>query len=210
MSTIKHPVGPRSEKVYRRRRLVVGLGLLAVIIIVILMIVKPGSSVGEPGQTPVAAKGTSTDAPSSSSKPVAVADGSPCDPANITVEALTDAPDYAADQHPQLSLGLTNNGPTSCVIDAGTAKQVFTITSGDDVWWSSTDCQTGAADAKVTLKAGATEKSAAPLSWDRTRSAADTCESDSREEAPADGASYHLTVTVDGIAAKTPTQFLLN
>ncbi|GAA3887366.1 hypothetical protein GCM10022381_31710 [Leifsonia kafniensis] len=210
MSTIKHPVGPRSDKVYRRRRLVVGLGLLAVIIIIVLIIVKPGSSVGEPGNSPTSTKGMSTDAPSSSSKPVAAADGGACDPANITVEALTSAPDYDADQLPELSLSLTNTGSASCVIDAGTAKQVFTITSGDDVWWTSTDCQTGAADASVTLAAGATEKSSAPLTWDRTRSAKDTCESDSRELAPADGASYHLSVTVDGIAAATPTQFLLN
>ena len=206
MSTIKHPVGPRSEKVYRRRRFMVMLGLLAVIIIVFLMIVKPGASSGEPGKTP-APKSASTDA---SSSPAEAAEAVACDPLAITVEALTDAPDYAADQDPQLSVSLTNTGTTPCVIDAGTAKQVFTITSGDDVWWTSTDCQTGAADAKITLKAGATEKSSAPLSWDRTRSTTDTCESDSREPAPAEGASYHLTVTVDGIAAKTPTQFLLN
>jgi hypothetical protein len=209
MSTIKHPVGPRSDKVYRRRRLVVGLGLLAVILIIFLIIVRPGSSVGEPGNaTP--AKGASTDAPTEPSTSAAAVDGGACDPANVTVEAHTDAPDYSADQLPELSLSLTNTGATSCVIDAGTAKQVFTITSGDDVWWNSSDCQTGAADAVVTLKAGATEKSSAPITWDRTRSATDTCESESRDRAPAGGASYHLSVTVDGIAAKTPTQFLLN
>jgi hypothetical protein len=210
MSTIKHPVGPRSDKVYRRRRLVVGLGLLAVIIVIVLIIVKPGSSVGEPGRSPSAAQGTSTDGASASSKPVTADTGAACDPANVTVEALTDADAYGADQLPELSLSLTNTGSASCVIDAGTAKQVFTITSGDDVWWTSTDCQTGAADAPITLAAGATEKSSAPLTWDRTRSAKDTCESDSREVAPAEGASYYLSVTVDGIAAAEPSLFLLN
>ncbi|MGO4105414.1 hypothetical protein AB4Y63_15810 [Leifsonia sp. YAF41] len=208
MSTIKHPVGPQSDKVYRRRRAVVGLGLLAVIIIVILIIVRPGASVGEPDGSPTSKQGTSTDAPSQSANPAAAAGA--CDPAAINVEALTNAPDYSADQLPELTLSVTNTGTTACVIDAGTSKQVFTITSGDDVWWNSTDCQTGAVDAKVTLAPGATEKSTAPLTWDRTRSAKDTCESDSRELAPAEGASYHLSVTVDGIAAKTPTQFLLN
>ena len=43
MSTIKHPVGPQSSKVYWRRRLVVGLGLLAVLVIILLIIVRPGS-----------------------------------------------------------------------------------------------------------------------------------------------------------------------
>jgi len=209
MSTIKHPVGPRSDKVYRRRRLVVGVGLLAAIIVIILIIVKPGSSVGEPGSPNASAKGSSTDAPSAAPTKAAAADGA-CDPANITVDAVTDAPDYGADQLPKLSLSLTNNGPTACVIDAGTAKQVFIVTSGEDIWWNSTDCQTGAADAKVTLAAGATQKSSVPLTWDRTRSAKDTCESDTRELAPANGASYHLSVTVDGISSKSPSQFLLN
>ncbi len=210
MSTIKHPVGPRSDKVYRRRRLVVGLGLLAVILIIFLIVVRPGASVGEPGSSSTTVKGTSTDAPSQAPTMAAAADGGACNPANITVDALTDAAEYGSDQLPKLSLSLTNTGSTSCVIDAGTAKQVFTISSGNDVWWTSTDCQTGAADASVTLAAGATEKSSAPLTWDRTRSAKDTCESDSRESAPGEGASFYLSVTVDGIAAKSPTLFILN
>ena len=213
MSTIKHPLGRQSSKVYRRRRFVVALGLLAVIVIIALVIFKPGASKGETGGgSDTAAKNdsvaASTDTPTTPAAAPAV-DGAPCDPANVTVEALTDKSSYNPGELPQLTLSLLNNGTTTCVINAGTAAQVFTITSGKDTYWTSTDCQTAPADAEVTLKPGVAVSSSTPIAWDRTRSAVDTCEAATRDAAPAGGASYYLNVTVDSIAAASPKQILL-
>jgi len=210
MSTIKHPLGRQSSKVYRRRRLVVGLGLLAVIVIIALVVFKPGSSTGQTGGgaqdvSAPAATGASGAAPAA----VAAVDGAACDPASITVEALTDKSSYNPGELPQLTLSVLNNGTNTCVINAGTAAQVFTITSGKDTYWTSTDCQTEPADADVTLKPGIAISSSVPIAWDRTRSAVDTCAASTRTAAPAGGASYFLNVTVDGIAAASPKQILL-
>ncbi len=215
MSTIKNPVGPQSSKVYWRRRLVVGLGLLAVLVIVILIIVRPGSSSGEPSGTPAARSiapepGTAADAPSNTiPDETTEVDGAPCNPSKVRVEAITDAVDYDPGELPQLSLSVTNTGKNSCVLNAGTKKQVFTITSGQEVYWTSTDCQTDPIDAEVTLKPGVPISSAAPIGWDRTRSSKETCDVATREAAPAGGASYHLSVTVDGIESASPKQFLI-
>jgi len=210
MSTIKSPLGRQSSKVYRRRRLVVGLGLLAVIVLVALVIFKPGSSNGQAGNGAQNVSGAASD-PTSSAAPavVAAADGDPCQQANLTVEALTDKSTYNPGELPQLTLSLINNGSTSCVINAGTAAQVFTIMSGADTYWTSTDCQTDPTDADVTLKPGVAISSSVPVAWDRTRSAVDTCDAPTRTAAPAGGASYFLNVTVDGIAATSPKQILL-
>lgn len=209
MSTIKHPVGPQSSKVYWRRRLVVGLGLLFVLVIIILIIVRPGSSSGQPDGKPKAPASTaSTDAPAAASDPAATP--TKCDPAQVQVEATTDADTYEPGKMPQLSLSITNTGSAPCVINAGTAKQVFTISSGQDVYWKSTDCQTDPSDADVTLEPKVPVSSTTPVSWDRIRSSPDTCDSDSRPAAPAGGASYHLAVAVDGIEAATPKQFILD
>ncbi|MGO4689521.1 hypothetical protein [Glaciibacter sp. 2TAF33] len=214
MSTIKHPVGPQSSKVYWRRRLVVGLGLLAVLVIIFLIVVKPGSSSGQPTNARPAATDAASDAPKDTAaatipdKTTAV-DGAPCDPKNVNVEAITDAVDYDPGQKPQFSLSLTNTGTKSCVINAGTSQQVFTVTSGSDAYWTSTDCQSEPVDAQVTLEPGTPISSSTPISWDRTRSAPDTCDAPSREAAPAGGASYHLAVTVAGIKSASPKQFLL-
>ena len=213
MSTTNNPVGRQPRTVYRRRRLVVGLGLVAVLVIIILIIVRPGSSSGEPSgpTTPVAsATAAATDAPPAETpEPAATVEGAACIAANVQVEAITDAVKYEPGQKPRLSLSVTNTGTASCTINAGTSKQVFTITSGSDVYWTSTDCQKEAADAEVTLKPGVPISSSEPLTWDRTRSAKDTCDVAARDAAPAGGASYHLLVSIDGIESATPKQILL-
>lgn len=223
MSTHKHPVGPRSAAVYRRRRAVVLLGLLAVVVVIVLILVRPGSGHGEPVPASTHSP-ASTPAPTSSSSPTstsspsptggstptdaAAADGAPCKPANIRVQAITDASSYAAGQHPMLSLSLTNTGSSSCHIDAGTAKQVYTITSGSDTYWVSTDCQQNPTDTTILLAPNKTVTST-PIEWDRTRSDPTTCDA-TRPAAPAAGASYHLTTSLDGITSRVSTQFILN
>jgi hypothetical protein len=213
MSTFKHPVGPQSGNVYWRRRLVVILGIVAVIVIVVLIIVRPGSSNGEPANT-TAARSTTTPRPTSPPSTVIPTDpaiavaGAPCKAENITVQALTDSTNYSADQHPLLSLSLTNTGPKSCTIDAGTAKQVFTITSGTEQYWISTDCQTKPVHTEILLAPNKTVTST-PITWDRTRSDKTTCDK-TRTPVPAAGASYHLQTSVGGITSQSTKQFILN
>jgi hypothetical protein len=213
MSTIKHPVGPQPSKVYWRRRLIVGLGALAVIVIVALIFLRPGSSKGSTAATTpsASASASKTATPQSTTIPTtaATASGAACKAANINVQAITDAGSYTAGQLPQLSLSVTNTGTTACKLNAGSAQQVFTITSGTEVYWKSTDCQTSPVDAEILLQPGKTIKSATPIAWDRTRSDPKTCTAQ-RSQVPAGGASYHLQVSVAGIAAKTTKQFTLN
>ena len=213
MSTFKHPVGPQPSKVYWRRRLVVGLAALAIIVVVILIVVRPGASNGAqvtPPPTTATTAATHTADPQSTTIPTdpTTASGAACKAANITVAAITDKPAYGAEEMPQLSISITNTGPNACKIDAGTKAQVFTITSGTEVYWKSTDCQTGAIDAEVLLQPGKTVKSQTPLAWDRTRSDPATC-SAKRNPVPAGGASYHLATSVDGITSATTKQFIL-
>ncbi|SDS09829.1 hypothetical protein [Microterricola viridarii] len=207
MSTIKHPVGPQPNKVYWRRRLVVLLGLLAVIVIVVLIIVGPGRSAE--AEKPTADPGTSS-TPDAGSTPAAAVAGGACAPGSVSVEAVTDASDYSGEQEPALSLVVTNTGATACSLNVGTAAQVFTVKSGEDVYWTSTDCQTESSDIPFELQPGVPVKSSAPIVWDRTRSAPDTCDSDEREAAAAGGASYHLVVSLDGNTSTTSKQFILN
>ena len=133
----------------------------------------------------------------------------PCVARDVAVEALTDQDTYGAGQNPQLSIRLTNNGQADCTLNVGTSGQSFTITSGSDVWWRSTDCQTEPSDMVVLLAAGQSVSSAAALTWDRTRSAVGTCSDTNRQNAPGGGASYHLSVEVGGIASTQSTQLLL-
>ncbi|AYG03080.1 hypothetical protein [Gryllotalpicola protaetiae] len=225
MSTQHHPVGRRSAAVYRRRRFVVLLVLLAIVAGVLFLVFRPGSggaaTAGGRPTTPAAASqtpqptgsGTSLPGPSSSARPAATpkatpaAAGQPCAHGNIDVEAITDASSYKSGAQPLLSLSLTNTGSVMCTIDAGTATMVFTVTSGKEPYWTSTDCQSNPVHTDIKLEPKQTLTST-PIAWDRTRSSTSTC-GGPRPAAPAGGASYHLSVSVAGIASATSKQFLL-
>ena len=210
MSTFKHPVGPQPSRVYWRRRLVVALGLVAVIVVVILIVARPGSSQGTPAAAPnPSARATPASAPTSIPTASASASGQACKPSDVQVKGSTDATAYAPGVAPKLSVSITNTGRVSCTIDAGTAQQVFTITSGSETYWKSSDCQSDKVDAAVLLQPGKTISSQTPLQWDRTRSDPATCQKP-RDQVPAGGASYHLTVSVAGIPSATTQQFSLN
>lgn len=97
---------------------------------------------------------------------------------------MTDAETYAAGVLPKLSISLTNKGTKDCTIDVGSTTQSFTISSGADVWWRSTDCQENPSSMIATLTAGTTVTSKDPVTWDRTRSSVETCAQENRQRAP--------------------------
>lgn len=221
MSTIKSPVGRKPPQVYWRRRAIALLALVAVVVAIVLVIVRPGSGdatgnaapVGTASSTGAADAATAASpAPGDVNAPAGpAADGglSACGQADIVVTPHTDTARYPAGSLPQLSFSLTNRGAGACTLDVGTATQSYTITSGSETYWVSTDCQTGASNTPTVINAGAT-LSSTPISWDRTRSAKDTCSSPNRASVPAQGASYHLAVAVGGFASADSTQFILD
>jgi hypothetical protein len=195
MSTFRTPVGPQPSRVYWRRRLVVLIGALAIILIVVLIVIRPGS--GKPDAH-------KTNPPTS---PAAV---EPCATSDILVKAKTDANAYAKGVDPMLSLSIQNTGTKACTFATGTTVQKYVITSGSDRIWSSTDCQTGAVALTSTLQPGIPVTST-PFAWNRTRSSPTTCSDKNLPQVRADKSSYHLTVTVNGVTSSTDNspQFVL-
>src|SRR5690606_31216915 len=204
MSTFRNPVGPQSPQVYWRRRLIVGLGLLAVVVIVLLIVFRPGAEATNDDKKPASdGAPTSTSAPETEEQE----EGAACNPANVTIEPVTDSTEYAAGVQPMISMSIVNNGPVACVMDVGTDLQVYEITSGSETYWKSTDCQAEKTPQKVALEPGV-EQSTTPIPWDRTRSDPSTCTTD-RAAVTAGGASYHLNVSLGTLEAETTAQFIL-
>jgi hypothetical protein len=220
-----------SAAVYRRRRLVLLIALLVIAGVVWLLIAQPWARAATDASdqaTATPSQNTADSLPVPSSQATvggvdtgavegAVVEGAtpgatptalPCVASEVTVEPVSSADTYAGDQHPQFLISLTNNG-ADCTLNVGTSAQSFTVTSGDDIWWRSTDCQSEPSDMFVLIAAGQTVTSASPLDWDRTRSAVGTCADETRPRAPGGGASYHLSVEIGGISSTEPKQFLL-
>ena len=188
---------------YRRRRIGLVLGIIALAVAIWLLVAQPWRGAAlETAATPTPA--TASDFPvreptdRAAPTPDAIAipwpaptveltpEIQPCVARDVAVEALTDQDTYTSGQNPQLSIKLTNNGAADCTLNVGTSAQSFTIASGSDVWWRSTDCQTEPSDTVVVLAAGqSVARRPAPLTWDRTRSSVSTCGGESRQNAPA-------------------------
>lgn len=221
MSSLTNPRGPERPAVYWRRRLIVFGVLLAVIVLVIVLIVRLASGPGTentaatPTSTPTAtpaptaAPEASTTAPIDEAATTDPGSAAACTADQIRVEAVVNGTSFAADELPQLSLSVTNTGSAACTMNAGTSQQVFTVSSGEEPYWTSTDCQTAPSDQQVLLEPGKTVSSNPPITWDRTRSAPDTCDQP-RDPVPAGGASYHLNTSIGGFASADSAQFLLN
>jgi hypothetical protein len=205
MSTFRTPVGPESPNVYWRRRLIVGIGALAVIVIILLIVFAPKGS-----KTPTGA--STTTPPSNSSTPVATsAAGSgsstapKCAATDLVVTATVDKPKYTVEEQPQFGFTIENKGKAACTATAGSDVQAFTVTSGKDTVWASTDCQTKPTPATVVIKAG-DKVTSGLVAWDRTRSSKTTC---SATRTAVAAGFYHITVTVNGIVSATSPQFQL-
>ena len=229
MSSFRHPVGPEKPSVYwRRRATVIGVLLLIVVVIVLIVVGRGGASADPKGASASAsasssaagasaaegsaAGGSRSSSPSSTPSPSSTAsssaaDGSTCAKDQIELTPVVDKTSYGPTEDPKIAMSIKNTGTNSCHMDLGSSQQVLTISSGQEQYWSSKDCQTGGTNQDVTIKAGQTLTTPA-IAWDRTRSSTSTCDS-SRPSVTGGGASYHLQVAVGNIQSKDSAQFIL-
>lgn len=215
------PLPPRrpSAAVYRRRRLVFGVAALAIILALVLLIVRPGagSPSASPSPTPTIPLPTTSTSAVATPKPTAttidVSKLKACDPELMEVTPLVDgvgAQAYGSSAKPALSFSIKYTGFTECFYNVGTNSQVFTITSGAETYWKSTDCQTGASETLAIFKPGQTETSA-PFAWNRVISPSrdgGTC--DAKSPAAPKPASYNLRVSVGSANSASTAQMILN
>lgn len=227
MSSFRHPVGPEQPSVYWRRRAVVAGVILLIVVVVVLIVVGRGgaatpeatssASAGASSASSSASAGASSAASSaaasasaspSAASTASAADGATCSKDQITLTPIVDKTSYGPAEDPEISMSIENTGSNSCHMDLGSSQQVLTISSGQEQYWSSKDCQTGGTNQDVTLKAG--QKLTTPaIEWDRTRSSTTTCDA-ARAAVTAGGASYHLGVAVGNISSAESVQFILN
>jgi hypothetical protein len=202
MSTFRTPVGPESPNVYWRRRLIVGIGALAVLVIILLIVFAPKGS-----KTPAAVHSSSPPASSApASTDTATSSAPKCAASDLVVTATVDKAKYAAGVQPQFGFTIENKGAASCTATAGSDVQKFVVTSGKDTVWSSADCQATPTPATVVIKPG-DKVTSGLVAWDRTRSSTTTC---GATRTPVPAGFYHIEVTVNGIKSATSPQFQLS
>jgi hypothetical protein len=183
-----HPVGPQSPRVYWLRR----LALLVLLLVLVVGLVKACSGgAAEPdrvtsGPQPSA---TTSSAPSTGKPPR-------CSEDTIEVAATADAETYPADVLPHLSAEVRNISDEPCRLASEEAARSWSVLSGDDEIWTTTDCEHPRN--RVIHRLGAGKAITYSVVWDRHRSI-DGCAEPGDEAQPG---TYRLFVSVDGVDAK--------
>lgn len=199
---VLRPVGPEPSGVYWRRR---ALLLAVVVLVVVVTAWACAGGSGDAGGGRPAARATTTPTASSQPAPSATPATSatsatpaavvPCRRADLQVTASTDATSYPAGVLPRLQASLSNVGDHPCRFNAAPSARNWTILSGSDQVWSTTDCP------QSHLVATALLRRARPMSytvtWSRHRSTTG-CATPGPAAQPG---TYRLYVTIDRITS---------
>jgi hypothetical protein len=190
-----------SPEIYRRRRIV---AISAVLLVGWAIIALIGAIVG--------AIGSAFSGPSPSVAPTNV-EGQACAPGDIMATAVvgredgSEAESFATGEQPYMWFTIKNVGTVTCTFNAGPAVQFFTIRSGNDLIWTSRNCdREGLLDQVVTLEPGQSLPNP-PSKWERVRSSSTGC--GAKTEIPVTPGAYNLSVEVNGVLSEG-NQFLLN
>lgn len=122
-----------------------------------------------------------------------------------THEALTNIPEG---EPVSLWYEITNTGFVDCIFDVGTYATFFTISSGEQVFFTSRDCDR-AADSKLptTLKANVGVKSEAN-EWLKVSSSSEFQCTDGNSSVPRGGATFDVRVEVSGVISEKKRFYL--
>lgn len=110
---------------------------------------------------------------------------------------------------PALWYQITNKGTTDCKFNVGPRVTFYTISSGDEIIWSSKDCnREGLEDTFVALNANKTMEAIAS-EWEKSYSSENGCGLEGNDPVPAAGATYKIRVEVSGVLSEEK-RFVLN
>lgn len=200
-------MAPTQQQIYARRRAL----LLLVLVVIGVLVWNSLNGQSASQQTQLISESTSSATASTPANQI-----TDCQPGVVTVTAHIgdesgDKSSFASNEKPHLWYEITNTGLVDCNFNVGSRVTFFTITSGDETYYSSRDCDRSADEDLVTvLKANTTIASdRAGAIWERVRSSSTGCGAE-QEPVPGNGASYFLKVEVNGVYSENQVQFLLN
>lgn len=131
-------------------------------------LLRPGGSDGQPAQgaTPSAAPTAPVE-----TAPVAEPSSDPtgCLEADVSVAASMEQATHGPSQNPVLIMTVKNEGKFECSVNVGTSQQEFTVMSGSDRIFSTSDCLADPSDIEIIMAPGSSET--ARFTWERVRSA---------------------------------------
>ena len=164
---------PRRRRVYRRRRIVVGVALILILALLVFSVVSltkgVAALIGVVKDSDVTISRSEVPSPHASSSTVDCASG------DVDLSLTAKSQTLAVGGSVDFIVSATHTGSRNCLIDMSSSAQILTITSGNDVVWSSAVCP---ADSNYLLMAQG-DKSDMTITWNADRTGS-TCVEDSQ------------------------------
>lgn len=167
MSSLLHPSGSQSPQVYWRRRLLV-LGAALVALVFLIWLVVPKGTAPEAGPPPVMTSPSASPSPSPSASPSPTATPV-CAPSDVGV-SLAGYQKLVSGTVQPFKVTVVNNGAQPCAMTISPANLKLTVTSGKDRIWSTEDCAKWVPVKRVALKSK--ESAVVAITWPGGRSKA--------------------------------------
>ncbi len=164
-----HPIGSRPPAVYWRRRLALGIALVALAALT-FWVLRPGgdnknaaadtgpahSAAHSPTHPATTSAHPASKHPSASAKPSPSrsAAAAPCRASALKVAAVVERPNYRVGEQPVVLLQVSNTGSTPCVQDLADRQVELRVYNGESRVWGSHDCTVQAGVSDRTLAVG--------------------------------------------------------
>jgi hypothetical protein len=200
---------PTQQQIYARRR---GVLLLALLIIGVWGWIAIANPFGSSQREVVAT--TSSESATVSAEATAPDEAPVCQPGVVQVEVMigneTETLNtFGSGDTPLIWYSIVNTGLEDCKFNVGLRGTFFTITSGDQTYWSSKQCdRDGLKDSDVVLPSNQAV-SAMRSPWEKVYSSENGCDADSNDSVPTGGATYKIKVEVNGVISEEKS-FILN
>ncbi|MDG2497589.1 MAG: hypothetical protein P8M68_05360 [Aquiluna sp.] len=199
------------DPVIIRRRRVAAASILAILVVLVWAVTQlfagPGQQAAEPDPTVT--------------EEAIAAEITDCAPGVVSLQAMigrldagADSPEtlnsFASDTTPYLWYEVTNTGLVDCRFNVGTRVTFFTITSGEQTFYSSRDCNRAEATDMTVLLQSNTPLTSEPAAWDKVYSSSEGCSAaQGLPSVPTSGATYKLKAEVNGVISED-IRFILN
>jgi hypothetical protein len=191
MSGVLRPVGPERPSTYWLRRLLIALVVLLVVVAVAHACA--GGSSGGPNRPRAATTPSSSPQPSIQQTVTPVVRS--CAGSALAVSIATDQADYPVGSTPRFTARLRTTGTQPCHLRSGPARELWTVTSGNDQIWSTKGCTGTSKLTKVTLRPH--KPHLISIVWNGDRRDTDCADTN-----PATAGTYQLAATIDGVVAR--------
>ncbi len=202
---------PTEQQIFRRRR-ALAVVVLALLITVIWGI--PQLLSGQSASDVVNTQDASTDVaalPECAPGVVAieVMVGKIVEDNQTSPQVLEELSNFEPEDLPAMWYEITNRGNEKCKFNVGERVTFFTISSGDQTFYSSKDCnREGLADGFLALEPNKVYQSRANV-WEKSYSSESGCGLEGNDPVPAAGATYKIRVEVSGVLSEEK-RFVLN